>query len=109
MTPSPEEHRFIEQLREGFAPGPMPPARRAALRAAVEARLEGRSWRWLLVPALGGAVAAGLAAWLVLFSPSSPVNGPGADLAALDWEEEILFSEDLLESEGGLDAERRGR
>jgi hypothetical protein len=58
---------------------------------------------WVVVPALGGAVAAAVAAWFVFVSPS-PSGSSAAGSKAFAWEEELFFSNDLLETESGRDA-----
>ena len=42
---SPEEERFVEQLREQYVPGPMTPARRAAFDESLRARTGRRERR----------------------------------------------------------------
>lgn len=101
---SPADERLVEAVRGHWTPPPLSPARRTALRATIEARLEERSRPWLLMPALGGALAAGLAVWL-LFAPSPPITGPQSEAALLAWEEEVLFAAEVLEEESVLDTE----
>jgi hypothetical protein len=102
--PNAEDRRFVGALRRAYEPPAMPPARRDVLRQAVESRLAQSRHVWVVVPALGGAVAAAVAAWFVFVSPS-PSSSPAADSEAFAWEEELFFSNDLLEAESGRDTE----
>lgn len=99
-----EDRRLIGAIREAYAPPAMAPARRDALRRAVESRLARRRHLWVAVPVLGGAVAAAVAAWLVFVSPI-PSRSPAVDSGAYAWEEDLFFSNDLLETESDRDAE----
>ena len=85
-----EEDRFIDEVRRIYEPVPLSPARRVALRNAIEGRLPRRSKKWLFVPALASAAA--VVAALVLISPAqAPTPAP-----VLAWEEDLFYSEGLL-------------
>ncbi len=63
---SAEDARLIAAIDAGMRPALMSPTRRAAFRAALDARIERGSspWRWL-APACAATAAAAVALWLV--------------------------------------------
>jgi hypothetical protein len=98
---NPEDRRFIDVLRQAYAPSALTPARRGALRQRVEERLE-RRWRpWVFVPVLGSAVAVAVAAWLALVPPGPPPSTE--ETASFAWEETLFLASDPFEVESDVD------
>jgi hypothetical protein len=95
-----QDERFVQALKEAYAPRPLSPARRAALWRGVQARLERRGVLRFALPAMGTALAGALAVSLFLVLSGPPTPRPGRSYA---WEEELFFSADP--SERGVDSE----
>ncbi len=89
-----QDRRLFEALGEAYRPPALTPGRRAAIRRAVDDRLEGRRRPWVLVPGLGAAAVAAAAAWLVFVTPA-PLPSPIDEAAPFLWEEQLFFSNDL--------------
>jgi len=91
-----QDRRLFDALGEAYRPPPLTPAGRAAIRRGVERRLERRRRPGALVPGLGAAAVAAVAAWLVFVTPAPPPS-PGDEMAPFLWEEQLFFSNDLTE------------
>jgi hypothetical protein len=91
-----QDRRLFDALGEAYRPPPLTPAGRAAIRRGVERRLERRRRPGVLVPGLGAAAVAAVAAWLVFVTPAPPPS-PGDEMAPFLWEEQLFFSNDLTE------------
>jgi len=82
---APEDGRLIDAVERAFRPDPMDPARRAAFRSALEARLErrARGGRWL-ASGVAAAAAAAVALWIARPEDATPVqaSASGAELYA---------------------------
>lgn len=112
-----DDARFVEVLRDAYAPEPLGPARRAALDAELRERIARRARCWRV----GGAAAAvaataAMAWWLLPVSPtalpgSAPAAAPqraeatpapespaGGDVEA--WELELLYGSDAAQPDG---------
>jgi hypothetical protein len=97
--------RWLDRVREGYAPPEPTPAQRAAFDARLRARLERppRAARWLPVSIGAGLAAAAVAALLVLRTPA--VRTPAAPVTASDdWADAVLLDDGSAYGEGG-DAE----
>jgi hypothetical protein len=85
MTRDDEDRRLIDAIDRAFRPEPMSPARRAAFRTALDARIEqrARGKRWL-VSGLAASAAAALALWIARPDATTPVppNESGSELYA---------------------------
>jgi len=99
-----QDRRLFEALGEAYRPPPLTPAGRAAIRRGVDHRLEGRRRPRVLVPGLGAAVAAAVAAWLVFVTPAPPPS-PVVETAPFVWEEQLFFSNDLTGRAQNAEAE----
>jgi hypothetical protein len=91
-----DDARFVERLRESYAPEPLAPARRAAFDAALRERLEGGEGRRAGgLPALGALAAAVLAVVFLLSPGRAPDRGTpsGAPLASEAWVREVLYED----------------
>ena len=96
--------RWLERVREGYAPPEATPAQRAAFDARLRERLEGpRKARWLPISIGAGLAAAAVAALLVLRTPTAPAPEPVA-AATDDWADAVLLDDGSGYGEGG-DAE----
>jgi len=73
MTQDDEDRRLIDAIDRAFRPDPMSPARRAAFRTALDARLErrARGGRWL-VSGVAATAAAALAVWIARPEAATP-------------------------------------
>ncbi len=102
--------RLVRAIDQAWRPVPLTSGERAAMRRAIEARTQaatGRRWAW---SGLAAAASAALAAVLV-FGNTAPVAPPVTELTvaaltddlAVPWEEELLLSTDLDESEAVRD------
>lgn len=86
---------LVASMRRGFAPEPLDPIRAASFDARLRDRLERRERRprtWAALATVGVAAAA----WLALsvdLAPVVPESAPSA--AALAWEEEVVFGDEL--------------
>jgi len=102
------EEEFVERLAAAYAPAPMTAGERAAFDTSIRARLERRTRRPMLVPAIGAAAAAGLV-WLVLSLTTGPISLPGEEgstaMVASSWEDELFLSNDLSASEDREESE----
>ncbi|MDJ0850856.1 MAG: hypothetical protein QNK04_20995 [Myxococcota bacterium] len=108
---APDDARFVERLAASYEPEPLTADERVAFTAALEARLEQRRRATRLLPALAGAMAVAVAAWLVVPRASDSPAPPGsvetlaaapdfeAELGAGQWGLELLGSDTLLEDE----------
>lgn len=94
------DERFVHALKEAYAPTPLSPARRAAVRQGVQERLERRGVLRFALPAMGTALAGALAVSLFFAFSEPPAPRPARSYA---WEEELFFSADP--SERGVDSE----
>ena len=90
----PDLERWLERMRDGYAPPPATPAQRAAFDARLRERVDAprRGLPWLPLSVGAGLAAAALAALLVL---RAPVATAPAGVAAADdeWAGEILLED----------------
>lgn len=90
----PDLERWLERVRDGYAPPPVTPAQRAAFDARLRERVDAprRGLPWLPLSVGAGLAAAALAALLVLRAPVATVP---AGIAAADdeWAGEILLED----------------
>jgi hypothetical protein len=68
---TPDDARFVEQLRTRYAPPELTPVQRAAFDARLRERLEPR-WRGAWLPGLAAASLAALAVWFLPAAPDRP-------------------------------------
>jgi hypothetical protein len=101
-----EEEQFIKRLATHYAPTPLSPAQRVTFDAALWARLQQRSRRTLLLPAVATVATAMVVAWLTLpglFTPRPRASsGPGTGVVetrrAAPWEYELLYPRELTDT-----------
>ena len=94
-----EDRRLIRAIDAGLRPAEPSAARRAALRAELEARIErgAHPWRWL-APSAAALAAAAVTLWLVrpVATEPEPVRSAAGELYALS--QLATGGEDLLET-----------
>jgi hypothetical protein len=107
---SAEDEEFVERLSVGFAPVPLPPARRAAFDLALADRIASRRRSRLIAPVLATAVAAAAVAWFVVPAALDPAatgrRGEVVSESAARWERELFDPTALIGPEDADGAEQ---
>lgn len=95
-----EERRLIDAIAEGLRPEPMGPARQAAFRRALEARLERRRFasRWIALGAAATAAAAVSALLLLSRAPERPARRAAVPAEEKPLEQNVSMYDALVAS-----------
>lgn len=93
-----DDARFVERLASHYAPEPLTEARRAAFDARLRERLEERSPRLTLIPALVAVCVTAVLVWatLPLWTENGPLDRSSRSVVAQEpsvWEERLLYGD----------------
>lgn len=105
---SPRDAQFVQRVAEGFAPPPRSEARQQAFRRILEERLRRPSTTGVGLPALAGALAMALAAFVLLrAAPPAPTQSEPSEplerVEAMEIPSDGVLPEELLVGVGVRD------